>query len=241
MGTKVDRATGKLLYDQHGAIPSTDKMQLDGNGGLALRSLDRETEKSGSLTRKGAIRRVLKHQDSYIAAYTHVVPMKATRALPVLVLGPPSAIDALLNCVPEVASDWASVISDTHSMSSSQLFAPNGNKHNIVKWEGRPKDHNSNPYKSIFITITLSSQETLQTLREILKQKDFELDVKQESEKLREPLEFVQRAGFHMESLVITEGGYTRSSFWEDMKQKVKKVQQQIFWLEPFGKYMPFP
>lgn len=25
MGTKVDRATGRLLYDQHGAIPSTDK------------------------------------------------------------------------------------------------------------------------------------------------------------------------------------------------------------------------
>lgn len=38
--------------------------------------------------------------------------------------------------------------------------------------------------------------------REILKQKDFELDVKQESEKLREPLEFVQRAGFHMGQFV---------------------------------------
>lgn len=52
-----------------------------------------------------------------------------------------------------------------HDLLNVLSVKQNGNKHNIVKWEGRPKDHNSNPYKSIFITITLSSQETLQTLR----------------------------------------------------------------------------
>ncbi|KAK7493316.1 hypothetical protein BaRGS_00015442 [Batillaria attramentaria] len=87
-------------------------------------------------------------------------------------------------------------------------------KHNLIVWEARPKDHNSDVYKRI------------------LGNNNLQVEFKQEMEKQKELEEFVHKVGLHSESLTIRPGEWTSESFWKAVKEKVTKVQQQVFWLE---------
>nr|KAG5704167.1 hypothetical protein BaRGS_009697 [Batillaria attramentaria] len=105
-------------------------------------------------------------------------------------------------------------------------------KHNLIVWEARPKDHNSDVYKYIIIIINLQSEESVTTLRRILGNNNLQVEFKQEMEKQKELEEFVHKVGLHSESLTIRPGEWTSESFWKAVKEKVTKVQQQVFWLE---------
>lgn len=226
---KVNKATGQLCHGQRGYIPSMDRAHLDISSAYLRRSPS--FDEKGALQRKNAVRggKGLPHQSSLVATYTRVVPMKANRPLPVVLLG---LSPTMISCVQETSLDWANILSGSKVQSAAQLFATPDDKHNLIVWEARPKDHNSDVYKYIIIIVILQSEESVSSLRDILGNQDLQVEFKQEAEKLKELGEFVQKAGLHSESLTITPGMGSSDLFWRAVKEKVARVQQQVFWLE---------
>ncbi|KAL8597437.1 hypothetical protein ACOMHN_050935 [Nucella lapillus] len=227
----VDKTNGKLLPHLVGFIPNPDST----SGRYVRRNTSDAASKPLTLERKYAIRREgLRHQYSLINSFTTVLPMKATRLLPVLLLCPASAMASMLGCMETATQDWAQVIHSGYTESSTELFAESS-RHKIMAWEVRPKDqprYNNNLHKFIIIAITLQSQEALVTFRHLLGQPDLNVDFDQEIKHLKERQDLVTHAGLHSETVTVTAGENEREAFWAQVKDKVTLVQQRIFWLE---------